>query len=80
MRPAPRGATAGTGRIARLLEALPGLEYADIAIRPFQVEFDQVSFGLVIEQHGDDETEDNWAELYPDQLGFSEPWDGIYDT
>ncbi len=42
--------------------------------------FDEVFFGLVIEQHGEDETEDNWAELYPNGLGFHEPWDGLYDT
>ncbi len=73
-------ATRAEARLAQLLEALPGREYADIAVRPFQVEFDQVSFGLMIEQHGEDETEDNWVELYPDRLGFSEPWNGIYDT
>ena len=22
----------------------------------------------------------DWAELYPDRLGFAEPWDGTYDT
>ncbi|MFD6443814.1 hypothetical protein ACFWEJ_01840 [Promicromonospora sp. NPDC060204] len=72
--------TRAYARLDQLLEALPGREYADIAIRPFLVEFDQARFGLVIEQHGEDETEDNWAELYPNQLGFSEPWDGNYDT
>jgi hypothetical protein len=22
----------------------------------------------------------DWVELYPDRLGFHEPWDGLYDT
>lgn len=67
-------------RLANLLDALPGREYTDIAIRPFQVVFDDVLFGLVVERHGEDVAEDDWAELYPDELGFHEPWDGQYDT
>ena len=55
---------------------IPGLTYGDIAIRPFQFEHDAITFGLVIEDgHGTD-----WAELYPDRLGFHAPWDGSYDT
>lgn len=72
--------TKAYARLDKLLAELPCREYADIAIRPFQVVFDGVLFGLVIEQHGEDETEDNWAELYPNGLGFHEPWDGLYDT
>jgi hypothetical protein len=35
-----------------------------------------ITFGLIIEDgHGTD-----WAELYPDRLGFHSPWDGSYDT
>ncbi|MFE9103737.1 hypothetical protein [Actinomadura geliboluensis] len=67
-------------RMAELLDALPQREYQDIGIRPFRVTADGVVFGLVIEQHGEDENEDDWAELYPDSLGFSAPWDGEYST
>jgi formate hydrogenlyase regulatory protein HycA len=67
-------------RLDRLLDALPGRAYTDIAIRPFQVVFDGTRFGLVVEQHDEEEREDNWAELYPDRLGFHEPWNGLYDT
>ncbi|MFG2697152.1 hypothetical protein [Kitasatospora sp. NPDC048407] len=69
---------------ARLAAALAGLaerEYGDIAIRPFRVTVDGVLFGLVTECHADDaDGEEDWAELYPDGLGFSAPWNGGYDT
>lgn len=58
------------------LQALPGVTFEDISIRPFRVEFSSVVFGLILES--DDETE--WAELYPNNIGFYEPWDGSYDT
>ncbi|NVI89504.1 hypothetical protein HUX53_20025, partial [Actinomadura sp. BRA 177] len=48
--------------------------------RPFRLTFDDVLFGLVIERHGENEDEDDWAELYPDRLGFCAPWDGTYST
>lgn len=73
------------------LDGLPGLVFGDIAIRPFEVSADGIRFGLVAERHaaagpggagatdaGEDEPD--WAELYPDRLGFHEPWDGLYDT
>lgn len=62
--------------LAKLLRSLPGRSYTNIAIRPFQLTVDGVRFGLMT---GVDEGE-GWAELYPDGLGFSEPWDGTYDT
>lgn len=62
--------------LAKLLRSLPRRSYTDIAIRPFQLTVDGVRFGLVT---GVDEGE-AWAELYPDGLGFSEPWDGTYDV
>ncbi|WP_242888720.1 hypothetical protein [Actinomadura litoris] len=65
-------------RMAELLDALPGREFQSIGIRPFGVTVDDVLFGLVIEQHGGNE--DDWAELYPDGLGFCDPWDGEYST
>jgi hypothetical protein len=58
------------------LAAVPGLAYGDIAIQPFRHEHDGILFGLLTEDgHGTD-----WAELYPDRLGFYDPWDGNYDT
>jgi hypothetical protein len=99
------------GRLDAKLEGwlaeLPGLEYGDIAIAPFQVVVDGIRFGLIAERHGtggaggksdkdgetaqgdedaqggksgEDDGEPDWAELYPDRLGFHEPWDGLYDT
>ncbi|MGW1953691.1 hypothetical protein ACWCPI_13205 [Streptomyces sp. NPDC001920] len=62
--------------LATLLRSLPRRTYTDIAIRPFQLTFENVLFGMVT---GEDEGEP-WAELYPDQLGFGAPWDGSYDT
>jgi hypothetical protein len=64
---------------------LSGIEpvvYGDIAIRPFRVDFDGVVFGLVDESDDDPDNGHGgpWAELYPQGLGFHEPWDGEYDT
>ncbi|MGW8953343.1 hypothetical protein [Streptomyces sp. NPDC055709] len=67
-------------RMAAMLDGLPRREYGDVAIRPFRLTVDGVTFGLVVERHAEGEGEDDWAELYPDRLGFSEPWDGSYDT
>ncbi|WP_214318522.1 hypothetical protein [Nonomuraea sediminis] len=63
-------------RLMEWLDALPGHRFGDIAIRPFRHSDDDVLFGLVIETFEGEEH----AELYPDQLGFYEPWDGSYDT
>lgn len=63
--------------LAPLLDALPGREYGDIAIRLFRVEFDGGIFGLI--DVSDPERVDR-AELYPGGLGFHWPWDGEYDT
>ncbi|MFJ9565986.1 hypothetical protein ACIRQQ_38850 [Streptomyces fuscichromogenes] len=65
------------------LDSLPGRRFADIAIAPFSVEVDGALFGLVRECHGEypeGEEQDDWAEFYPNRLGFSVPWDGLYDT
>ncbi|WP_404870284.1 hypothetical protein ACI1MP_33200 [Kitasatospora griseola] len=68
-------------RLAAVLAGLAEREYCDIAIRPFQVTVDGVVFGLITECHADDaDGEEDWAELYPDGLGFSAPWNGEYDT
>lgn len=63
-------------RLKHWLDALPGLRFDDIAIRPFQHTFDGVLFGLVIETFEGEEH----AEFYPNNIGFYEPWDGMYDT
>jgi formate hydrogenlyase regulatory protein HycA len=47
------------------------------------LEVDGTLFGLVRECHGEypeGEERDDWAEFYPNRLGFSAPWDGSYDT
>ncbi|WP_181807317.1 hypothetical protein [Streptomyces shenzhenensis] len=62
--------------LAGMLRSLPRRTYKDIAIRPFQLVLDGVFFGLVAKEDEDG----GWAELYPDHLGFGEPWNGRYDT
>ena len=70
------GCRAATQLFEERMAGIPGLTYGDIAIRPFRFEYHAVTFGLIIEDgHGVD-----WAELYPDRLGFRAPWDGSYDT
>ncbi len=72
----PQGRDEAVRLLQEWLVGVPGLAYGDIVIRPFSAEYLGLSFGLVIEDgHGTD-----WAELYPDRLGFHEPWDGEYDT
>jgi hypothetical protein len=64
------------------LTALEPVTYCNIIIRPFRVDFDNVVFGL-IDETTDDPDEGHggpWAELYPQRLGFHEPWNGEYDT
>lgn len=64
-----------------LSEIVP-VTYCDIAVRPFRADFDNVVFGL-IDETTDDPGEGHggpWAELYPQRLGFHEPWNGEYDT
>jgi hypothetical protein len=56
--------------------AVSQIEYGEIAICRFRLEVDGVVFGLVV--GGDEEHE--WATLEPDDLFFSVPWDGSYDT
>jgi len=59
------------------LDRLPGLIFGDIAVRLFRLEVDGIVFGLVDES---DEEYGEHVELYPDELGFYEPWNGLYDT
>ncbi|SIQ47270.1 hypothetical protein [Micromonospora avicenniae] len=65
-----------------LLAGLRGKSYGDIAVQLFQTHQDGVTFGL-IDESGDragDGSHVDWVELYPDRLGFHEPWDGLYDS
>ena len=39
--------------------------------------FGGVVFGLIDES---EPLRGDWVELYPDRLGFHEPWNGLYDT
>ncbi|MCU4748181.1 MULTISPECIES: hypothetical protein [unclassified Streptomyces] len=64
----------GLTRLGDWLAALPGRRFADIALGPFAVHHEGQLFGLVVEEDRE------WVELYPDRLGFSAPWDGLYDT
>jgi len=64
-------------RLASLLGQLGEAEFGDIAICPFTLTYDGVTFGLIDESSPD---RGSWAELYPDRLGFSAPWDGAYST
>ncbi|WP_130328985.1 hypothetical protein [Micromonospora kangleipakensis] len=61
---------------------MSGKLYGDIAVQLFQTHQDGVAFGL-IDESGDragDDSHVDWVALYPDRLGFQEPWDGLYDT
>jgi hypothetical protein len=68
--------------LAEWLSQLDDLVYDDIAVSLFQTHYDGILFGLVDESDDDPDRGHggDWVELYPDQLGFSEPWDGEYDT
>ena len=59
--------------MGRLEEA----EFGDIAICPFSLTYDGVTFGLIDESSPG---RCSSAELYPDRFGFSDPWDGTYST
>ncbi|GAA1553262.1 hypothetical protein GCM10009827_087450 [Dactylosporangium maewongense] len=63
--------------LATLLDELDAPRFDDIAIQPFRLTYDGVLFGLVDESDAD---RGDWAELYPDRLGFTQPWDGSYST
>ena len=68
--------------LAEWLSQLDGLVYGDIAVRLFQTRYDGIMFGLVDESDADPDLGHggDWAELYPDRLGFHAPWNGEYDT
>lgn len=64
-------------QLTALLGKLEDLRFGDIAVRPFREQHDGVTFGLIDESAAD---RGDWAELYPDRLGFSNPWDGTYSA
>lgn len=63
--------------LAELLAQLPEAEFGDIAIQPFRLVHDGIVFGLIDESEPE---RGDWAELYPDRLGFHSPWNGEYST
>jgi formate hydrogenlyase regulatory protein HycA len=64
-------------QLEEIVNALPGRRFGSIAIRPFSVEHGGRAWGLfdLSEDHGLPH-----AELEPDMLGFSPPWNGLYST
>ncbi|MFJ2193974.1 hypothetical protein ACIOJE_39550 [Kitasatospora sp. NPDC087861] len=60
------------------LAGLEGLRYEDIHIRPFSIENEGHTWGLLDETalRGGEE----WYELEPQGLAFHAPWNGEYDT
>jgi hypothetical protein len=48
-------------------------KFTDIAIQPFQTEIDGYSYGLI------QDNENFCFNLIPNDISFSEPWDGEYD-
>ena len=78
----PAAVEAAEQVLSNWLAGLEAVTNCNIAIRPFRVDFDNVVFGL-IDETTDDPDEGHggpWAELYPQGLGFHEPWNGEYDT
>lgn len=63
--------------LASLLATMEDVRFTDIAIRPFRTRQQGMTFGLIDESAPD---RGDWAELYPDRLGFNPPWDGSYST
>jgi hypothetical protein len=64
--------------VQRLLDPLPGRVLGDIAVRLFET-FEGGMLWALVDESGNHGTSD-WAELYPQRLGFHAPWDGYYDT
>ena len=75
----------GTGAVADrasaytagLVQNLADAQRGDIAVRPFQLARDGITFGLI---PGSDPVYGDWADLLPNGLRFHAPWNGEYDT
>ena len=66
--------------LERRLAELGELSFESIAVQPFSVVRDGVTFGLV-PREPEDEGDDWWVILLPGEfMAFTEPWDGYYDT
>ncbi|WP_441246311.1 hypothetical protein [Kitasatospora sp. McL0602] len=63
--------------LAEMLAGLGVTEFGDIRIKPFTIEVEGRSWGL-LDMMADRNEE--WYELEPQQMGFYAPWDGRYDT
>ena len=74
--------TAAKDQYNALLNSLGDVEFGDIRIKPFQVENDGVTFGLIpIDPEFIEEDENGALEIQPgNYMAFYPPWDGDYDT
>ena len=64
-------------RLAELVQELPDAQRRDIAVRPFELAQDGITFGLI---YVSDPDYGEWVDLRPNGLRFHAPWDGEYDT
>ena len=62
--------------LAKLMEDLGQVRYANIKVKLFSVEIDGRLFGLVDDSDGDTTR----VTLWPNDLAFFPPWSGSYDT
>jgi hypothetical protein len=65
--------------LVELMGGLRDVAFGDIAVRLFQVAAHGTLWGMV-DESGDKHGGVDWVELYPQRLGFHEPWNGFYDT
>lgn len=68
--------------VERRLAELGEVSFESIAVKPFHVVRDGVTFGLVPQEpECEGEGDDWWVVLVPgDYMAFTAPWDGYYDT
>ena len=64
-------------KLKELVKELGKIRYCNIRVKPFKIEIDNYTFGLIAFADPDYER----VELHPNNtIAFSEPWDGEYDT
>jgi hypothetical protein len=65
-------------RLSEMIARMGPVKYSDVIVRPFSVEIDGQTFGLI------DRSEPTKGylriDLVPNNLAFFPPWDGFYDT